>query len=252
MTYICFCDNTDFLECQDNSRQNKTSVLENKLSSASNASTKISNCTCRGIIEVALLFLLSVAAVFFIALLFHVLIKKFKTYLTLRQKRQLWMQTYSASPKKYAVFLAFCSENDQFVTKYVFPHLNSGLQKVLKTENRCVSTGAFDLRPGFPIAMEIMRCIEECSVFISVVTNSFCRKSWCRYEVMVACSDFKPVILMMCGKVKTKLMPDMLRKHYDMYTRVNWTINDGEPVMTPSWEHLCDNIVRLIGTNTLP
>ena len=89
-------------------------------------------------------------------------------------------------------------------------------------------------------------------MFISVVTNSFCRKSWCRYEVMIACSNFKPIILMMCGKIKTESMPNMLREHYDMYTRVNWTMVNGEPVLTPSWDQLCDNIVRLIGTSSVP
>ena len=136
--------------------------------------------------------------------------------------------------------------------KHVYPNLNSGLQKVLKTDSQCVSTGASEIRPGFPIATEIIRCIEECSVFVSVLTNSFCRKSWCRYEVMVACSNFKPIIPMMCGMVKTELMQTMLHEHYDIYTRVKWTMENGVPVMTPSWDKLCDNIVRLIGTSSVP
>ena len=141
MTYICFCENTDFLECNDNSGQNKTSIVKNEHNNASNANNKTSNCTCKGFTEVLLLLLISLTAVVVIVILFHVFLKKFKACLTLRQKRQLWMKTYSANPRKYTVFLAFCSDNDNFVMKYVYPNLNSGIQKGLRTDSRCVLTG---------------------------------------------------------------------------------------------------------------
>ena len=37
MTYICFCENTDLLECNDNPGQNNTNILDNKNNNASNA-----------------------------------------------------------------------------------------------------------------------------------------------------------------------------------------------------------------------
>ena len=81
---------------------------------------KTSNCTCKGFTEVLFLLLLSLTAVVVMVIIFYVFLKKIKMYLALREKRQLWMRTYSANPRKYTVFLAFCSENDNFVMKYIF------------------------------------------------------------------------------------------------------------------------------------
>ena len=145
------------------------------------------------------------------------------------------------------VFLSFCSEDYEIVFENIFPQLNEGLQKVLGTDLRCVATGAYEFRPGFPVAEEIIRSIETCEVVIFFITKSFCKNKWCGYETIVANADHKPFVLVLWEKVDRKLMPKHIRKCYDEYTRVHWNMENGERIMTPKWNDLCESIVKLMG-----
>ena len=147
------------------------------------------------------------------------------------------------------LLFSFCSEDEEVVLEEIYPKLNEGLKKILDAESRCVAIGGIDFRPGFPLANEIIRCIEGSSVVVFFVTNAFCRKAWCRNEALVAHSDNKPTVLMLWEKVDVKLMPKHLYKHYLLYTRVHWVQEQGQRIMKPDWNELCEAIVRLIGEN---
>ena len=127
------------------------------------------------------------------------------------------------------------------------PKLEAELKKILNTESDCIATGGTHFRPGYAIQDEIVRCVEESSVVIFFLSDSFIHKSWCRSEVHKAFCDEKPIILMVYGKLKTDSMPKVLCKHYETFTRVHWSLGNGEPVMRPDFEHLCETIVSLIG-----
>ena len=116
------------------------------------------------------------------------------------------------------VFLSFCSEDDDFVMEHIYPQLNDGLKKVLNTDTRCVAMGGMDFVPGFPLANEIIGCIEASIVVVLVVTNIFCRKQWCRLEAMQAHIENKRMVLMFPENVDVTQMPKHLYKHYMRYT----------------------------------
>ena len=66
-------------------------------------------------------------------------------------------------------------------------------------------------------------------------------------EVHKAFCDEKPIVLMILGKLNLKTMPKVLRKHYDTFTWVHWSLKSGEYVMRLNIENFCETIVSLLG-----
>ena len=143
------------------------------------------------------------------------------------------------------VFLSFCCEDDEIVMTEIAPKLEEGLKKLLETDLKCVATGYNDFRPGFSLANEIIRCIEEACVVVFFVTNTFCKKMWCRNEALVAHYENKPIILMIWEDINLKQMPKYMYHHYQEHTRVHWVQENGIPVMKPDMDKLCEAIVSL-------
>ena len=147
--------------------------------------------------------------------------------------------------QKIPVFISFCSEDDEIVMEEIVPKLEDGLRKLLDTDARCVATGYNDFCPGMSLANEIIRCVEKSSVVIFFVTNAFCRKLWCRNETLIAYYENKPTILMIWEELDLKLMPKYLYHHYQHHTRVHWVTENGQRVMKPDWDKLCESVVSL-------
>ena len=143
------------------------------------------------------------------------------------------------------VFLSFCCEDDEVVMTDIAPKLEDGLQKLLQTDNKCVATGYNDFRPGLPLANEIIRCVENAKVVIFFVTNTFCKKQWCKNEAQVAHNGNKHIILMIWEELDLKQMPKYLYYHYRKHARVHWVLENGERVMKPDMDKLCEAIVTL-------
>ena len=143
------------------------------------------------------------------------------------------------------VFLSFCCEDDEIVMTEIAPKLDEGLKKLLQTDIKCVATGYNDFRPGFSLANEIIRCIEEACVVVFFVTNTFCKKMWCRNEALVAHYENKPIILMIWEDINLKQMPKYMYHHYQEHARVHWVQENGVLVMKPGMDKLCEAIVSL-------
>ena len=145
------------------------------------------------------------------------------------------------------VFLSFCSHDDDVIVEHILPKLNSGLETILGTDQNTVSMGVTDVHLGLPIGSEIIRCIENTSVVIFFVTNAFCKSSWCKYEVRIACLENKPMVLMFWEEVDIRLLPAELRKFLPNLTCVYWNNLNGRLVMKPGWDKLCELIIELMG-----
>ena len=164
----------------------------------------------------------------------------------LSKKTREGVMIYSTSDTPIPpVFLSFCSEDDQTVVSEILPNLEHGLQKILKTNDQCVATGYSEFRPGFCLANEIIRCIELSSVVVLFVTNEFCKKMWCRSEALTAYYESKPIVLLLWENIDLTLMPKHLYVYYTEYVSVHWIEENGERVMKPGWDDLCQAIVRL-------
>ncbi|WAR05200.1 TLR4-like protein, partial [Mya arenaria] len=146
--------------------------------------------------------------------------------------------------KQTPIFLSYCSENEDFVSNVIYPSLNTSLQKILKTNKRCIATGDLDFQPGIHVIEGIVTCIETCSVFVACVSKSFCKKAWCKTEVLTAIHEHRPVILIFLEEVEPSLMPTVMRKHFLATTRVTWSNQDAIP--KPDVETICRGIVQLM------
>ena len=243
----------DYLTFIAGTGQNVSHIWDNKTVNITDDKNIGSNdCLCTGSIEIAIFSASSVIMVVIISILIYLLVTKLKKQHMLRKKREIWATLYTTYPKKYTVFLSFCSEDITFVLNRVYPKLNEGLQKILGTNYRCVAMGDTDFRPGLLIANETIRCIDESSVVVFIVSDAFCKKKWCRYEILTASCSHKPIVLMIMGQVDFKLMPKILLRHYETYTRVHWATENGKLTMNQGWNELCENIVRLVGTSAIP
>ena len=167
--------------------------------------------------------------------------------LKLKRLKESGIEQYSTARKKYVVFLSFAGDDEDFVMTRVYPQLEAELKRILNTDSDCVATGGTHFRPGYAIHDEIRRCVQESSVIIFFLSDTFINKSWCRSEVHRAFCDEKSIVLMIQGKLDIKSMPRVLRKHYETFTRVHWTLHGGQYVMRPNMEHFCATIVGLIG-----
>lgn len=167
-----------------------------------------------------------------------------------RRKLKLGVEKYEAIKNKRqhpAVYLSFSAEEDDTVTTDIYPKLNAGLMKILKTESRCVATSPTDLRLGFYLANEIIICFESIDVLICFVTKSFCKDSWCKYEALVAQNNHKAIVIMHWEDVAETLIPKHLLMCYKDCIHVHWKVKNGQRVMKPGWQKLCEDIVGLIG-----
>ena len=171
-----------------------------------------------------------------------------RTVAKLRRNIKRDIQQYRVNrenKQKRPVFLSFCSEDDEIVMREIVPELEDGQKKLLKTDSRCVAIDYDDFRPGMSLANEIIRCVEESSVVVFFVTKAFCTKMWCRNEALIAYYENKPTILMIWEELNFNDMPKYLYHQYKHHTRVHWVHENGQRVMKPGWDELCESVVSL-------
>ena len=249
--FKCSCENVPFLIWLEQLNETYTCLLDSSEVFIDFFSIKKAEYMCKENIVIIVFSISGFVLVLVVGIIAFALIQEFRR-VGRRKGVQKGIEIYGVTEKDEnyrPVFLSFCSEDEEVVMEEIYPKLNEGLNKILDTESRCVAIGGIDFKPGFPLANEIIRCIEGSSVVVFFVTNAFCRKAWCRNEALVAHSDNKPTVLMLWEKVDVKLMPKHLYKHYLLYTRVHWVQEQGQRIMKPDWNELCEAIVRLIGEN---
>ena len=249
--FKCSCDTVPFLIWLEQLNETYTCLLDSSEVFIDFFSIRKAKYMCKENIVIIVFSIFGFGLVLVIGIMVFALIQEFKR-VGRRKGVQKGIEIYGVTEKDEnyrPVFLSFCSEDEEVVLEEIYPKINEGLKKILDAESRCVAIGGIDFRPGFPLANEIIRCIEGSSVVVFFVTNAFCRKARCRNEALVAHSDNKPTVLMLWEKVDVKLMPKHLYKHYLLYTRVHWVQEQGQRIMKPDWNELCEAIVRLIGEN---
>ena len=251
--FHCSCETVNSLNWLLSLNETFTCTLKSERKQVDKWSVKRAEYLCIENIVITICSVLSLILLVLIIAAIRIIIRR-RRMLHKRREIQYGIQLYAGNgndKRNPPVFLSFCSVDEEIVMNEIFPNLNAGLGKILNTEVRCVATGGHDFRPGFPVGNEIIRCVEASSVVVFFVTNNFCRKMWCRNETLVAHYDNKPIILMLWEKVDIKLMPKHMSKFYQEYVRVHWIEENGQRVMQPGWDELCEAIVRLFGENVI-
>ena len=245
-SFTCSCDDTCLLNYIVKLNETYTCLLNGQLEVINDFTIRKAIYLCKEGIVIGTFSTLAVALVIICAVGTYLVIQE-KRKITLKRLKETGIEMCAMSQNKRMVFLSFAGEDEDFIMTNVYTQLDSGLKAILNTDECCVATGFTDFRLGYYIKNEIVRCIEASSVVVLFLSDNFCRKTWCRDEVYKAFGEDKPIILMMWGMVDTNIMPKVLRRHYEKNTRVHWMIENGEPVMRPGWNRVCEDIVRLIG-----
>ncbi|KAL4218860.1 hypothetical protein ACF0H5_021448 [Mactra antiquata] len=167
----------------------------------------------------------------------------------LKQKRRKNITELLREDEAYfAVFLSSCNEDDDFVKENVIGPLNEGLQQLVRTDRNLVCLGDFEFRVGRYVHNESLRCIEQCAVFLCVVSDSYCNSRYCVEEFNQATQMFKPVILMIKGDVDVDLMTPAMQQLFRYEVRMLWEDNNGVYRLKTSWENVCESILD-VATN---
>ncbi|KAL4237503.1 tRNA-dihydrouridine(20) synthase [NAD(P)+]-like protein [Mactra antiquata] len=162
-----------------------------------------------------------------------------------QQKRNNIIELLRHDEEYFALFLSFCDEDVEFVTENVIRPLNEGLQQLVGTDRNLVCLGDSEFRLGQYVHNESLRCIELSTVFLCVVSDSYCNSRYCVEEFDQATQRHKPVILMMKGDVDIDLMTPTMQHLFRNQVRMLWEENNGEYMLKTSWENVCESILAI-------
>lgn len=247
--FLCSCETAQFLKWLTALNESFMCTMDSKEHNIDDFVIQRVEYMCKEKVIVAVFAIFSLTVITLIAVFVYFLVLERRKIRRLNMMRK-GIEHFAANEQKIQpVFLSFCSEDDETVMQDIVPYLENGLKKILNTDASCVVTGYNAFRPGFSLANEIIRCVEASSVVVFFITNTFLRKMWCKNETLVAHYENKPIVLMLWEKVDEKLMPKHLYKHYAEHARVHWVEENGQRVMKPGWDELCEAIVRLFAEN---
>ncbi|KAK3587392.1 hypothetical protein CHS0354_028769 [Potamilus streckersoni] len=123
-------------------------------------------------------------------------------------------------PNKHLVCHSFCTNDRDFVYRYIQDELKDALSERLgASKDDIVCICDVHLEPGRYILDDIVRCTESSSIVLLVVSEAFFRSHYCDFEVLCAELEKKPIILMILEELDPKLMSKMIYKHFQRYTR---------------------------------
>ncbi|XP_045206124.2 toll-like receptor 2 [Mercenaria mercenaria] len=150
----------------------------------------------------------------------------------------------------HLVFLSHCNEDSDLVMNKIYPELCKHLSKMTRSNKPLVCLGDKHFRPGYPLRDEVMRCIEESSVFLAIISRNFCKRMWCNLEIGEAYDQKKPIIMLMVEYVEKELMENFLQKIFNRYAHATWKPDDKGGHIEPEWKLFCKSIIQLAGKST--
>ncbi|KAL3888229.1 hypothetical protein ACJMK2_000604 [Sinanodonta woodiana] len=142
------------------------------------------------------------------------------------------------------VFLSYCSRDAQIVDENILPSLNRYIHETFNTERDLVCTGENDFVPGLLIIEEIHRCINKSLVVVPVITPEFLQSDWSQEECVAAVERHKRVVILMKRHTNTSGATVTIQHLIGQYTRGTWSDNGGVFDIRPSWNTICEGIIR--------
>jgi hypothetical protein len=147
---------------------------------------------------------------------------------------------------EFVVFLAYSSEDEEFVNVNILHQLNESLKLMTDIDRNLVCIGDLNLRPGFYLHNETNSLLNKASVIIAAVSNNFCNSVNCQNELDQAHVNGKPIILMFIEHVEQELMSLTIKELYQRNVRIVWSHENGEWRMKTTWDNVCTSILELI------
>ncbi|XP_060598651.1 protein toll-like [Ruditapes philippinarum] len=145
---------------------------------------------------------------------------------------------------EFVAFLSYSSGDYQFVQDHVINQLNENLKLVIETDRNLICTGDQYFRPGFTLLDETEQCLDRASVVILLLSDNFCRSSYCQNEFNQAYMQGKPIVLMILGNVEEELMMPSLKSLYRRNVRILWKVDNNEFVLSTTWGNVCNSLLE--------
>lgn len=196
---------------------------------------------------------LLVSSVFLVvSLLIIFFIRRFLRKLSRRSERRkdiLEVIRKDTNDFEFLLFLAFSSDDEDFVNNYVLDELRETLKQEIGTDRNLICLGDSHFKVGKYIHNEVTLCLQKTRVVIAVLTNSFIRSGYCNEEFDQACRMKRPIVFMVKDEIDEKLMTETMKFHYCNNTRIIWTNENGRYVLKTSWSCICESVLDLASKN---
>jgi len=133
-------------------------------------------------------------------------------------------QTQRKREPVFIVFLAYCSNDSEFVLQSLYPKLEEKLRALLKKHdaNKLVIINDKHFLPGMPISDIICKAIEQSYVTVAVISDQFVDSVWCDFEVKTAYTTKVPIIPLYISKVDRTKLGGIFKLLYDTQVRLIW------------------------------
>ena len=124
----------------------------------------------------------------------------------------------------YAVFLAYCHEDSEFVVRKLYDSLEKYLREYLPDKNKNTLTLLYDKNflPGEDLHDVCKAAVINSYVTVAIVSNSFLRSNWCSYEMQTAIEADVPIIPLYLNKCDGNNLSGILKLIYDKKVRLLW------------------------------
>ena len=139
-------------------------------------------------------------------------------------------------------------ELDIYITK-VSSTIQDTLKILIKRDKDFICVGDRYFRLGRTIYSEMTRCLDDCAVFIAVMSRNYCNSEYCKLEIEEARVKGMPIILIFIEKVEEDYMSRVTREVFRNYTRAKFVFEDGVYRLNADWKFVCESVIQLVEVN---
>ena len=124
------------------------------------------------------------------------------------------------------------------------------LQAQLKNMTNCdrdlVAIGDCYFRLGLTIFSEIIRMLDDCAVFVVVLSKNYCFSDYCKHEIEQARLMRKPIVIIMKEFVDEDDMNGVIKETFKHFTRATFRFEEEGWRLEQDWEYICQSIIQLL------
>ena len=124
------------------------------------------------------------------------------------------------------------------------------LQTQMKTLTDCerdlVAIGDRYFRLGRSIFAEIIRMLDDCAVFVVVLSKNYCYSDYCKHEIEQARLMRKPIVIIMKEFVDEGDMNGVIKETFKHFTRATFRFEGEDLRLDQDWEYICQSVMQLL------
>ena len=120
------------------------------------------------------------------------------------------------------------------------------MKNLTQCDRDLVAIGDRYFRLGRSIFAEIIRMLEDCSVFVVVLSKNYCDSDYCRHEIEQARLMRKPIVIIMKEFVDEGEMNGVIKETFKHFTRATFRFEEEGLRLDQDWEYICQSIIQLL------